>query len=336
MTLHVQYWVYLAAFVLAVVGTLGSRVRGLILAAPILLLSEFSRHAESGRARHSLVRGSSPRIPRGNRGAADFLRLHDHEPWQLTVATVLLAGAMLTSEGPLFAVCVVVAALAASCAQTRAVWARVLLASVAAVVMALPWTIWSLTNELPSIWTEAATPTSSHLIWIVLGPRSGSSSRQPSTLISGGLLRWWGSGYRARAPLAIVGSSDLCPGACGRDVCSDHVGDLVESEPSALTGGSRESCRQADGNVDSAPPRVHTRAAGRCVDARGAGARTRQAPAPPRKWFASRHAAWLICVAAFCYPAATPRQMMEERCRATSLALPAGFDPACPSVDGSC
>ena len=87
-------------------------MRGLILV-PILLLGLVTPSLVE-RATHSYAD-----LPLGYLVAIAallmFMWLHDNEPWQLTVATVLLAGSMLTKrEGPLFAVCVVAAALAVS------------------------------------------------------------------------------------------------------------------------------------------------------------------------------------------------------------------------------
>ena len=145
-TLHLQFWFLLAGFVGAVVGLLAPRVSPLVLGTFVLLV---------------LV---SPRVVgRTLEPQADFtldylfalagllvaLWLLDREPWQLAAATVFLAGAMLTKrEGQLLALCVVVAALAASWRERRSAWPRLALASAVALAFVLPWRIWFMTRDL--------------------------------------------------------------------------------------------------------------------------------------------------------------------------------------------
>ena len=151
-TLHVQFWFFLTGFVAAVAGLLAPRVRAALLW-PILLLV--------------LV---APRVVnRSLEPQADFvldyffalaallvaLWLVDRRAWQLSVASLFLAAAMLTKrEGQLLAACIVVAALAASWSTRRAAWPRIVLAGASALALALPWRIWfqsrDLTGELPT------------------------------------------------------------------------------------------------------------------------------------------------------------------------------------------
>ncbi len=151
-TLHVQFWCFLTGFVVAVGGLLAPRVHAALLW-PVLLLV--------------LV---APRVvARSLEPQADFLLeyffvlaallvalwLLDRRAWQLGVASVFLAGAMLTKrEGALLAACVVAAALVASWRARRFAWPRIVLASGCAIALAVPWRIWftsrDLTGEFPS------------------------------------------------------------------------------------------------------------------------------------------------------------------------------------------
>lgn len=151
-TLHVQFWFFLTGFVAAVAGLLAPRVHAALLW-PVLLLV--------------LV---APRVvARSLEPQADFLLdyffalaallvalwLVDRRAWQLSLASLFLAGAMLTKrEGQLLAACIVVAALAASWGARRRAWPRILLAAGCAIALALPWRLWfasrDLTGELPT------------------------------------------------------------------------------------------------------------------------------------------------------------------------------------------
>jgi len=151
-TLHVQFWFFLTGFVAAVAGVLGPRVHAAVLG-PILLVV--------------LV---APRVvARSLEPQADFLLdyffalaallvalwLVERRAWQLSVASLFLAGAMLTKrEGQLLAACVVVAALAASWSTRRAAWPRIALAAGCTLALALAWRLWftsrDLTGELPA------------------------------------------------------------------------------------------------------------------------------------------------------------------------------------------
>ena len=151
-TLHVQFWFFLTGFVAAVAGLLGPRVHAALLW-PVLLLVLVAPRV--------VVRSLEPQ--------ADFvldyffalaallvaLWLVERRGWQLGVASLFLAGAMLTKrEGQLLAACVVLAALAASWGARRYAWPRIALAGGCAVILAVPWRVWfssrDLTGEFPS------------------------------------------------------------------------------------------------------------------------------------------------------------------------------------------
>jgi hypothetical protein len=145
-TLHVQFWFFLAGFVAAVVGLLAPRVPSLLLW-PFLLFV--------------LV---APRVvTRTLEPQADFLLdyffavaallvalwLLEQRPWQLVAASLFLAGAVLTKrEGQLLAVSVLVAALVASWGTRRFAWPRIAGAGASVLVLALPWRIWFTSRDL--------------------------------------------------------------------------------------------------------------------------------------------------------------------------------------------
>ena len=151
-TLHVQFWFFLAGFVAAAAGLLATRV-------PPVLLWTFA-----------LLALVSPRVVgRTLEPQADFtldylfalaallvvLWLLERRPWQLAAATLFLGAVMLTKrEGQLLAACVVAAALVASWRDWRIAWPRLGLASACALALALPWRFWyvshDLTGEFPS------------------------------------------------------------------------------------------------------------------------------------------------------------------------------------------
>ena len=151
-TLHVQFAFFLTGFVAAVAGLLAPRVHAALLW-PVLLLV--------------LV---APRIvARSLEPQADFLLdycfalaallvalwLVERRTWQLCLASLFLAGAMLTKrEGQLLAACIVIGALAASWATRRVAWPRIVLAGGCALALAVPWRLWfasrDLTGEFPT------------------------------------------------------------------------------------------------------------------------------------------------------------------------------------------
>ena len=145
-TLHVQYWFVAALFLAAVVGLLARRVRPAILfpvllaflVAPYLLDWLTTVYAD---------------LPMGYFVALAalllILWLEERKRWQLTAATVLFAGAMLTKrEGMVFVACVLVAALVASLADRRRSWRALLAAGLVAGALVVPWTIWTAVHDL--------------------------------------------------------------------------------------------------------------------------------------------------------------------------------------------
>lgn len=152
-TVHLQFWFLLVGFVGAVAGLLSHRVPPLLLWPPALL---------------ALV--SPQLIGRALQPQADLLLdelvglaalvvalwLIERRPWQLTAATILLAGAMLTKrEGFLLAACVLAAALAASARDLRRAWPRLALVGVIGFLPSVPWRVWFETRGLPSDAPEA-------------------------------------------------------------------------------------------------------------------------------------------------------------------------------------
>jgi hypothetical protein len=138
-SLHVQYWFFAVGFVAAVVGLLAGKVHEAILL-PVLLLFLV---APSLVERVTTLYAD---VPLGYliAGAALLVLLWalEREPWQLAAATILLAGAMLTKrEGLLFAVCVVLAGLAATWSDRR-MWRPLLGAALVAFIVTVPWRIW--------------------------------------------------------------------------------------------------------------------------------------------------------------------------------------------------
>ena len=147
-TLHVQYWFFAVGFAVAVIGLLAHRVHNAILFPVLLGLLVAPSLVE-------WITTVYADIPLGYLIAVAALLLvlwiEERESWQLAAATILLAGAMLTKrEGLLFAACVLLAAFAASFAERRQLWPRLLAAGLTAVVLVLPWRIWFTTRGLPA------------------------------------------------------------------------------------------------------------------------------------------------------------------------------------------
>jgi hypothetical protein len=147
-TLHLQYWFLAVGFVAAVFGLLSNRVRSTILLPALLLLLVIP----DVRIRATDLYGD---IPLGYLVAVSallvLLWIRDAQTWRLMAATILLAGAMLTKrEGILFALCLVVAALAATYDERRRAWPRIAAAGAIALALALPWRIWFIVEDLPS------------------------------------------------------------------------------------------------------------------------------------------------------------------------------------------
>jgi len=153
-TLHLQYAFMAIFFVFAVIGLLAGRVRDLILypvllaflVAPYLLDWTTTVYAD---------------IPMGYFVALAALLLYlwveERQTWHLAAATLLLSGAMLTKrEGMLFAICVLFAAFVASFTDRRVLWRRLLAAGLIAFALVLPWRIWALAHDLPSVGSDTS------------------------------------------------------------------------------------------------------------------------------------------------------------------------------------
>ncbi len=146
-TLHLQYWFFAAGFVAAVAGLLSRRVHQAILYPALLLVLVAPSLVE----RMTSVYGDIPLAYLIALAALLLvLWLEEQQPWQLAVATIFLAGAMLTKrEGILFTVCVLVAAFAATWAERRLRWKPLLVTGLVAFALALPWRIWFVAHALP-------------------------------------------------------------------------------------------------------------------------------------------------------------------------------------------
>ena len=144
-TLHLQHWFFAVGFAAAVAGVLARRVHPEILY-PVLLLVLVAPSLQ----RVISLYGD---IPLAYQVALAALLLalwvDEQRTWQLAAATVLFAGAMLTKrEGILFTACVLLAALAASWAERRMLWRRLVFAGLVAFALALPWRIWFVAHGL--------------------------------------------------------------------------------------------------------------------------------------------------------------------------------------------
>ncbi len=152
-TLHLQLGAFLAAFLACVGGLLSERVAPPLLW-PFLLLAAVAPRV--------VFRTLDPQ--------ADFLLdyffvtgalllalwLGDRRRWQLGLATLFLAAAMLTKrEGQLFAAAAFAAALVASWRERRRTWPPLMAAALAAGLLALPWRLWftsrGLSGEAPGL-----------------------------------------------------------------------------------------------------------------------------------------------------------------------------------------
>jgi hypothetical protein len=139
-SLHVQYWFFAVGFVAAATGLLAGRVRQAILF-PVLLAFLVSQSLLDR------ITTTYADLPLGYLVAVAALLLvlwiEERREWQLVAATILLAGAMLTKrEGLLFTACVLLAAFGATWVDRRQLWRPLLVASLSALALALPWRIW--------------------------------------------------------------------------------------------------------------------------------------------------------------------------------------------------
>ena len=139
-TLHVQHWYLAVGFVAAIVGLLAGRVRTAILFPFVLLMLVMPGFADhSIQAMADCLLGYLASVG----GLLLCLWLEDRARWRLELATVLLAGAMLTKrEGVIVVLCVVAAAFVAAGRERRWAWPRLAVATAFALVLAAPWRIW--------------------------------------------------------------------------------------------------------------------------------------------------------------------------------------------------
>jgi hypothetical protein len=136
-TLHLQFWFPLVAFVGAVLGLLAPRVPTWLLWPPLLLVLVTPHVVD-----YALQPQADFLLDELFAVAALLLALWlvDRQPWQLVSASILLAAAMLTKrEGYLFAAAAVVAAVAAGWSQRRRTWRALVPVAVAAAVLTVPW-----------------------------------------------------------------------------------------------------------------------------------------------------------------------------------------------------
>jgi hypothetical protein len=146
-TLHLQFWFLLAGFAAAVLGLVSGRAPAVFVWPPLLLLLV---------APHVIGHALQP--------LADFaldelfvvatlclaLWLLERRTWQLAVATVLLAGAMLAKrEGYLYAASAIVAAIVVTWPQRRTDWPRLVAVGLLAAAATVPWRILLAVRELP-------------------------------------------------------------------------------------------------------------------------------------------------------------------------------------------
>jgi hypothetical protein len=147
-TYSLQSWVLALAFLGAVAGLLGRRVRPLLLL-PFLLLAillpSFTDRVADGRADLPLA------FLVVVAALLVCLWLEDARLWRLAAATGLLGGAMLAKrEGLLLVVCVLGAAVVASLRERRFAWPRLAAVGAASFLLALPWRLWLAFESAPS------------------------------------------------------------------------------------------------------------------------------------------------------------------------------------------
>jgi hypothetical protein len=147
-TLHLEHWFLLVGFAAALFGLLAPLVRPAFLLPFVLLLllmpslTERATWAHADLAMDYLVAIAALLL---------FFWLEDRHEWRLPTATLLMAGALVTKrEGLLLVASVVVAAIAASWADRRWAWPRLLGALLVALVPLAMWRIWLGVHGLPS------------------------------------------------------------------------------------------------------------------------------------------------------------------------------------------
>lgn len=145
--IHVQIWALLVGFLAAVAGLLRPQVPH-ILIWPFLTLLLLTPEA----VYRILVPGGDFTLQYLFVTAALCLILWLRRPewWMLASAAILTSGAMATKrEGQLFAVALLVVALAATVKERLRSWPWLFLAGFAAFATTLPWRIWFMSRDLP-------------------------------------------------------------------------------------------------------------------------------------------------------------------------------------------
>jgi hypothetical protein len=173
--LHVQYWLLLAGFVVAVAGLLRPDVPLALVWTPLLLLvlaPQLNRLAIAPQADFVLDELFAAA------GLCVALWILRREAWLLAAASVLLAAAMSTKrEGYLFSAALIVAAAAVTLRSARSAWPRLAAAALPAFLATLPWQLWRRSHHLPdslqgTSWSEVGHrigPAASSVAQIMLG-----------------------------------------------------------------------------------------------------------------------------------------------------------------------
>ena len=238
-TLHVQYWFFAAAFVVAVIGLLSQRVHQAILF-PLLLAFLVAPSFLDW------VTTVYADVPMGYFVALSallvFLWIDERKAWHLTAGTVFLSGAMLTKrEGILFAACVLFAGFAASFADRRRLWPRLLAAGLAAYALVLPWTIWFTAQGLPATGFDTGyvgVVSSLDRVWPALADHARDAIRPRLVAlrpVPGDRSDRPGSPGRGTASFAVRRS---VPGRGGHSRDLDPLGQPLGSRSSTTTGRS--------------------------------------------------------------------------------------------------
>jgi hypothetical protein len=151
-TLHLQYWFLLVGAVAAIAGCLHGRAAAWLVWPSLVLVLVLPRFGERLLTPQADVLVDVLFVV----GALLLVAwLAEQQTWQLVAAATLLAGGTLTKrEGLLFAAAALGVALVASLAWRTPHRARLLLASLVVVAVAVPWRLWyrsrSIGGEAPS------------------------------------------------------------------------------------------------------------------------------------------------------------------------------------------
>ena len=150
-SLHLQFWFLLCGFTAAVVGLLSRRVSPLVLW-PFVALALVAPRVVG----RSLEPQADYTLDYVFALAALLMAfwLVERDPWQLAIAGVFLAAAMLTKrEGSLLAACVLLAGAGVTWRTKRYAWPRLVLVGATGFALTIPWKLWyssrDLTGEFP-------------------------------------------------------------------------------------------------------------------------------------------------------------------------------------------